>query len=204
MFSGLVEEIGRIVVCDHKPGKLVLSIDGPKVTQDAGIGDSIAVNGVCLTVVALEGTVFLVEAIPETLDRTNLGHLKINTKVNVERSLSVNGRFGGHVVQGHIDGVCEIVRLEPEGESLKIWFSISEGLKKYVISKGYVAIDGMSLTVVDVIPASNLFSICLIPHTKNVTIAGYYHVGTVVNFEADILTKTTVAVCENYLKEKGL
>jgi riboflavin synthase len=192
MFSGIVEEMGVIQSRQKQAGKLVLRVSCYKCLSDLNLGDSIAINGVCLTVVAHNETTFVVEAIPETCRLTNLVQLNLGAQVNLERAISASSRIGGHFVQGHVDGTTQIKRIEPEGDSLKVWFEKPKSWKECVIPKGFIAIDGMSLTVVDVL--EDQFSICFIPHTQAVTIAQKYQVGTTVNLEVDHLTKTIVTV----------
>ncbi len=199
MFSGIVEEIGLIKLAEHLSGKSVFTILATKCTEDVKIGDSIAVNGTCLTVVEFAASWFKVEAIPETLNVTNLKYLQAGHNVNLERSITLATRIGGHFVQGHVDGTTVIHHIEAQGDSFKMWFEKPTSHGRYLIPKGYITIDGMSLTVVDV--SENTFSICIIPHTQAVTIVKNYKIDTVVNFEIDILSKSIVPICENIMKE---
>jgi riboflavin synthase len=192
MFSGIIEEIGRVSAAVLKPGLLTLTIECDACMEGLRIGDSLSVNGVCLTVCSFTGDSFTVEVIPETLSKSNLGALLPGSNVNLERSLTLETRIGGHFVQGHTDGTSEVLTIAPEGESLKMWFAIPQAWAGYFIPKGFVAIDGMSLTLVDV--SDETFSICFIPHTQNQTIVQYYRVGTCVNIEIDHLTKTVVHI----------
>lgn len=187
MFSGIVEEVGTIKTIKQRHGGSTLTIRAQKVLDDTRIGASIAVNGACLTVVRCDTATFDVEVAPETLRKTSLGQYQEGDRVNLERSLLANGRVGGHFVQGHIDSTAEIVAMQVDGEGVMTTFRTPTALMRYVVPKGYVALDGMSLTVVDTGP--NWFTISFIPHTRAVTIVGHYTPGQRVNFEVDILGK---------------
>lgn len=187
MFSGIVEEIGMVHRLDRRPELGVLEVTARRMLDGVDVGDSIAVNGACLTVTTFTDERFTVEMTPETQRRTNLGDLQPGSHVNLERSLAANARIGGHFVQGHVDGVGQVERLRPEGDAVVATFTAPEIVQRYVVPKGYVAVDGMSLTVVDRLPTG--FTISFIPHTLQVTVAGEYEVGTRVNLEADILGK---------------
>jgi riboflavin synthase len=187
MFSGIVEETGILEHITQRPGGTTLTIRAQHVLADTKIGDSIAVNGACLTVVRQHTTTFDVEMAPETLRKTSLGQLHRGEPVNLERSLAANGRIGGHVVQGHVDATGEVVDLRPDGEGVMTTFRAPEALMKYIVPKGYIAVDGMSLTVVDTGP--DWFTISFIPHTRAVTVASHYAPGRLVNLEVDILGK---------------
>jgi riboflavin synthase len=187
MFSGIVEETGLVEGIAQRPGGATLTIQARRVLEDTKVGDSIAVNGVCLTVVRQTSQTFDVDMAPETLRKTSLGSLHSGDAVNLERSLAANGRIGGHVVQGHVDTAGEVVALQPDGEGVIATFRAPGGVMKYIVPKGYIAIDGMSLTVVDTGP--DWFSISFISHTRAVTIARHYAPGRRVNLEVDILGK---------------
>ncbi len=191
MFTGIVEEVGRLSAVARRGDIVVFSIKCKLVVEDLTIGDSVAVNGACLTAVAVRADGFDVELVPETLRRTNLGDRVAGDPINLERSLSAHGRFGGHVVQGHVDATGEVVEVSSDGVggSLLIRVRTPGGVMRYVVPKGYVALDGMSLTVVDVDDLSDTFRIALIPHTLDHTVAGAYERGSIVNLEADILGK---------------
>lgn len=193
MFTGIVEELG--VVRFLEPPKL--KIGAEKVLSDLKVGDSIAVNGACLTVVGRDNESFWVELSFETLRRTNLGRLQPGDRVNLERAVPVVGRLGGHIVQGHVEAVSEILAVEPEGEGLKVWFSVPEGLGPYIVPKGFVALDGVSLTVVDI--DGPRFSVVVIPFTRTQTTLGLKGPGDLVNIETDILGRYV----ERLLKESG-
>lgn len=187
MFTGLVETVGTVCQLDQSDGSITFSISAPSILSDVSLGDSICVNGVCLTVVGFDATQFTVQAVPETLRRTNLGLLAVGSKVNCERSMSANSRFGGHVVQGHVDTTLDVLGIKPEGDAVNITFSLTDKMKAFVVEKGYVTIDGTSLTVVHVDDAS--FSVTVIPHTFSHTISSQYEMGTRINFEADMMAK---------------
>lgn len=187
MFSGIVEETGVIARLVERPGGTTLTVRAETVLEGIKVGDSIAINGACLTVVGFDTGSFDVELAPETLRKTSLQALQTNDPVNLERSLAVNGRLGGHFVQGHIDSTAEIIALQADGEGVMTTFRAPVSLMKYIVPKGYIAIDGMSLTVVDT--GTDWFSISFIPHTRAVTVAQYYQAGHRVNLEVDILGK---------------
>jgi riboflavin synthase len=187
MFSGIVEEIGTVATIQHRPGGMTLTIQARDVLNEARIGDSIALNGVCLTIVRYDTETFDVELAPETLRKTSLGRLQVWSAVNLERSLAASGRIGGHIVQGHVDATGEVIRLQPDGEAIMATFRAPVTLLKYIVPKGYIAVDGMSLTVVET--GADWFSISFIPHTCAVTIVHHYTPGFLVNLEVDILGK---------------
>jgi riboflavin synthase len=187
MFTGLVETLGTIQnVREEGPGRR-LTLAAPGLLDDMKLGDSVAVNGCCLTVVELTADGFSFEAGPETLRLTNLGELKIGDRVNLERSLKLGDRLGGHLVTGHIDGLGRIAEKKRDGDWEFIWFGCSVELAQQMAPKGSVAVDGISLTLVDVKP--NAFSVALIPHTLAVTTLGFKNVGASVNLETDLLAK---------------
>ena len=183
MFTGIVEEVGSVARVE--PTRLTVA--GPKVTSDLKVSDSICVNGACLTVTALDGDTFSVDVVPETLRRTNLGALKAGDPVNLERPLALSDRLGGHVVQGHVDATAAIDAIEDDGEALMIGFRAPTSIMRYVVEKGFVAVDGTSLTVVNC--ALDRFSITIIPYTRDNTVFHSRRVGDTVNIETDILAK---------------
>ena len=187
MFTGLVEEKGVVRQLKTKGNASDISIDGLVVSSDVAIGDSIAINGCCLTVVAIEGTEMLFQAGSETLSRTNLGELESGSFVNLERSLQVGQRMGGHYVSGHIDAVASVDQRSDDGQWAKFWFKVPHGLTSQIASKGSIAVDGISLTLVDV--ETDRFSVELIPHTLDATTLGGRNVGDHVNIETDLLAK---------------
>lgn len=187
MFSGIVEETGTVERITSRPGGTSVVIRADTVLQDTKIGDSIAVNGACLTVVQRDPSSFTVEMAPETLRKTTLGRLHVGETVNLERSLPAQGRIGGHVVQGHVDATGEIIALQPDGEGVMATFRCPAYLMRYIVTKGYIAVDGMSLTIVDTGP--DWFTISFIAHTRSVTVVRDYVPDRPVNLEVDILGK---------------
>ena len=188
MFTGIVEEMGvvRAVRLDQERDN-ILTIGCRTAIEDAKLGDSIAINGVCLTVTALDPDGFTVGVSPETLRRTSLGDLQVGSPVNLERSLRFGGRMGGHYVQGHVDGAGTITAVVPDGESLRVTIAPPSNLLPYIVEKGYIAVDGVSLTVAERHP--DTFVIALIAYTQNAVIMGRQGPGTRVNLEVDILAK---------------
>ncbi|GAB2906736.1 riboflavin synthase [Nonomuraea fastidiosa] len=187
MFTGIIEEKGEVTAIERAGGGALLSVRGPLVTSDAGHGDSIAVNGVCLTVVEVDGDVFTVDVIKESLDRSSLGGLTEGSAVNLERAVRADQRLGGHIVQGHVDGTAVLLSRQP-GESWDdLRFSLPPALSPYVAEKGSIAIDGISLTVTTVDDES--FGVSLIPTTLKLTTMGERQVGDVVNIEVDVIAK---------------
>jgi riboflavin synthase len=187
MFTGIIEEKGEVVAIDRAGGGALLAVRGPIVTSDARHGDSIAVNGVCLTVVKTEGDVFTVDVIKESLDRSSLGGLTEGSPVNLERAVRADQRLGGHIVQGHVDGTAVLMSREPGDSWDDLRFSLPEPLSRYVAEKGSIAIDGISLTVTTVDDDS--FGVSLIPTTLKLTTMGERQVGDMVNIEVDVIAK---------------
>lgn len=187
MFTGIIEEVGKVASI-HKQGEFaVITVSAKKVLADVKLGDSIAVNGVCLTVTSFTANQFTADVMSETLKRTSLGELKPSSPVNLERAMAANGRFGGHIVSGHIDGTGDIIEITPAHNSTWYRISANETLMRYIIEKGSITIDGISLTVVDV--AENSFRVSIIPHTLAETNLGTKKVGSKVNLENDIVGK---------------
>ena len=184
MFTGLIEEQGRVLTLPRN-GKL--SLAASKVTEGLALGDSIAVNGVCLTVSAFSGQRFTADVMPETLHRSNLGELRTGSLVNLERALPATGRFGGHFVSGHIDGVGSLLSVRPVGNALIFSIRAAPELLRGIVEKGSVAIDGISLTVVEV--TETLFSVSVIPHTAAVTTLSGKRPGDRLNLETDMIGK---------------
>jgi riboflavin synthase len=189
VFTGLVEGMGRLErLVDGNAGRRLTIVWGdPASSEPLKLGESVAVNGCCLTVVAIADTRFEVQAGPETLARTNLGDRRAGDRVNLERALKVGDRLGGHFVQGHIDSTAVLRERRPEGEWEFLAFGIDLGWTKFLVSKGSIAVDGVSLTLVDVGPET--FSVMLIPHTLALTTLGLIRAGDRVNIEIDILAK---------------
>ncbi|QWF84351.1 riboflavin synthase [Amycolatopsis sp. CA-230715] len=184
MFTGIVEELGEIVAVEQVPNAARLSVRGPVVTTDAEHGDSIAVNGVCLTVVDVVGSDFTVDVVHETLQRSSLAKIAVGDPVNLERATAVGDRLGGHIMQGHVDGTGVYLSRDPQGLTR---FALPEGLSRYVVEKGSIAVDGVSLTVAGI--TSEEFSIALIPTTLELTTLGRREPGDLVNLEVDVLAK---------------
>lgn len=198
MFTGIIEEVGYVAQI-HKQGEFaVLTINANTVLKDVKLGDSIAVNGVCLTVISFSATQFMADVMSETLKRTSLSDLIIGSPVNLERAMAANGRFGGHIVSGHIDGTGEITEITPAHNST--WFRIktSPKLMRYIIEKGSITIDGISLTVVDTNDES--FRVSIIPHTIKETNLGSKKIGSIVNLENDLVGK----YIEQFLMKKPI
>ena len=187
MFTGIVEEIGRVERIKHGQHSAVLTIHADTVLEGTKIGDSIAVNGICLTVTELFSHGFSADVLHETLNRSSLASLRPGHRVNLERAMAANGRFGGHIVAGHVDGVGTVQRIEKDDNA--IWYTIAAGpeVLKYVVEKGSITIDGISLTVARV--DSQSFAISAIPHTVSVTVLADRKPGDIVNLETDIIGK---------------
>lgn len=183
MFTGIVEELGEVVAREGE----ILILRGPVVTGDARPGDSIAVNGVCLTVVEAKDDAFTVEVMKETYDRSSLGSLAPGDKVNLERAVTAATRMGGHIVQGHVDGVGVIESKAPGGGWEDVRITLPPGLDRYIVEKGSITVDGISLTVVSVDAAG--FMVSLIPTTLALTTLGHKDVGALVNLEVDVIAK---------------
>jgi riboflavin synthase len=190
MFTGIIEGLGNIVRFDKKTtnrSAAKMKIKLGKIAKGLKIGDSVAINGVCLTAVNISKDVAEFEMVGETIKKTNLGSLKSGNKVNIERSLKIGERLEGHFVLGHVDGVGIISKIEKQPNQIKIWTKVPKELSKYIIKKGSVTVDGISLTVVDVL--KDQFSVSIIPHTMKITNLSYKKVGDKVNIETDILGK---------------
>jgi riboflavin synthase len=183
MFTGLVREVGRVL--SFEQGRL--TVEAPAAAGDAEIGDSVAIDGVCLTVVAVDGSTFAFDAVPETLARTALSTLERDSSVNLEPALRAGEPLGGHYVQGHVDGVGTVRSIERERDGKRIWFDAPADLLRYVVEKGSIAVQGASLTVATTDGAG--FAVALIPHTLDVTTFGALPVGARVNLEVDVLAK---------------
>ncbi len=183
MFTGIVEELGEVVACEGE----LLTLRASVVVSDARPGDSIAVNGVCLTVVALEGDTFTVQVMKETFDRSALGSITPGEKVNLERAVTAATRLGGHIVQGHVDGVGVIGSKAPGGGWEDVRITLPSGLDRYIVEKGSITVDGISLTVVAVDETG--FTVSLIPTTLELTTMGHKGVGALVNLEVDVIAK---------------
>lgn len=200
MFTGIVEEIGSIKNIQQKANSSILTIQAEKVLNDVSLGDSIAVNGICLTVTSFSTSSFTVDVMPETIKSTSLRSLQVGSFVNLERAMSANGRFGGHFVTGHVDGIGKIVSKRPVDNAVYYEINVPAHLLKYMILKGSVAVDGTSLTIFDV--SSHSFTISLIPHTLSNTILGKKEVGEIVNIECDMIGKYIEHFIMKQTKEK--
>ena len=187
MFTGIVETQGRVVALTRGEAGGRLTIETGTQLMDLTVGQSIAVNGVCLTVAQGDGATFTADLSSETLGVTMLGDLKPQDRVNLERPLRVGDRLGGHFVTGHVDGVGRIVRRQPAGESTWMWIGFAPPLGIYLVPKGSIAVDGVSLTLVEVLRET--FSVCLVPHTLAMTTLGWKGPGSLVNVEVDLLSR---------------
>lgn len=187
MFTGIIEELGKVKSISKNAKESRIYIDCSKVLEDVCVGDSIAVNGVCLTVVDYSSNGFSADVMNETFNRSSLGRLRSGSTVDLERAMAANGRFGGHIVSGHIDGTGKILGIKNDGNA--VWFEIetSREILNGIVKKGSIAIDGISLTVAGVMKKS--FSVSIIPHTLSQTVLGEKRVGDVVNLENDVIGK---------------
>ncbi|MFC9237866.1 riboflavin synthase [Streptomyces decoyicus] len=187
MFTGIVEELGEVVAVENLGDASRFRLRGPVVTEDAKHGDSIAVNGVCLTVVDTADGEFTADVMAETLNRSSLGALAAGSRVNLERPMALGGRLGGHLVQGHVDGTGTIVERTPGEHWEIVKIALPAALSRYVVEKGSITVDGVSLTVVDA--GNDYFTISLIPTTLDLTTLGIKKAGDPVNLEVDVLAK---------------
>ena len=201
MFTGIVEELGEIVSIEHGAESAVLRVHGPLVTGDATPGASIAVNGVCLTVVERDGETFSVDVMAETLNRSSLGSLRAGAPVNLERAMTASARFGGHIVQGHVDGTAQILARLPGDRWEVVKFTLPPEVSRYVVEKGSISVDGVSLTVSDV--TDDTFSVSLIPTTLGLTTLGHKAVGDDVNLEVDVIAKYVERLLTHTSTEEG-
>ena len=212
MFTGLVKEMGKLIkISSISEGKR-LRIQAPKLIQEISIDDSVSVNGVCQTAVALDGDCFEVVAVHTTLEKTTLGSLKDGEKLNLELAVRASDRLGGHIVQGHVNGVARLKTVENKGENFNLTFSIDSSLRKYIVAEGSIAIDGISLTVSCV--GEDWFGVTIIPHTWKHTVLGQRNINDAVNIEVDILAKyleslikfqspTDSKLTESWIREQG-
>jgi riboflavin synthase len=187
MFTGIIEELGHVVALEDQGDAVRLTVNGPLVTSDAREGDSIAVNGCCLTVVSTDDGSFTADVMHETLAKTSLGAFEPGTRVNLERAVTPTTRLGGHIVQGHVDGTGVVVSRTPSEHWEIVEISLPAELERYLVAKGSITVDGISLTVVDVDPDS--FTVSLIPETLARTTLGRKQPGDVVNLEVDVIAK---------------
>ncbi|QDQ02174.1 riboflavin synthase [Lysinibacillus fusiformis] len=211
MFTGIIEDVGAVKTLQNNKQSMKITVISAKMVSDVKLGDSIAVNGVCLTVTHFNGQELTMDVMPETVKATNLQQLAIGDAVNLERAMPADGRFGGHFVSGHVDGVGKILRKRPMANAVYIDIELSEELMSYCIPKGSITIDGTSLTIFHV--ENNSVTVSLIPHTYKETILGMKNVGASVNIETDLLGKyilhqlqrgqVTSAITREYLVKHG-
>lgn len=190
MFTGIIEGLGKIVKFDKKTGNrsaAKMKVNLGRLAKGIKIGNSVSINGVCLTATNIEKYTIEFEMIGETIKKTNLGSLELDDNVNIERSLKMGDRLEGHFVLGHVDGVGVIKNIEKQSNQVKIWIELSKDLSRYVTQKGSVTVDGISLTVIDKL--KNKFSVSIIPHTMKVTNFSFKKIGNKVNIETDVLGK---------------
>jgi riboflavin synthase len=187
MFTGIVVEMGTVRRAKTRGGLVELEIEAPKIARELRAGDSVAVNGVCLTARSATRKRFSSQVVPETLARSNLGRLKRGSDVNLELPARLSDRLGGHLVQGHVDGVARVLRVETEDEASRVWLGANEDIMRFLVTKGSVTIDGVSLTIAEVGRTS--FQVALIPHTLSATTLREVEVDDQVNVEVDVLAK---------------
>ena len=205
MFTGITEETGRVVVV----GSAQLSVTASVVLEGVATGDSINVNGVCLTVTRFDAATFTVDIMPETVRRSNLGRLRVGDSVNLERAMTIGGRFGGHIVQGHVDGIGRVISVRPEQGAVLVDFEAPPEVTRYIVEKGFIAVDGVSLTVTQRGAAS--FGVSVVGFTRTRTTLGQRRSGDTVNLEVDIIAKYVEALTrppggginEGFLREHG-
>jgi riboflavin synthase len=200
MFTGLIEEIGTVHSLSARDSGLELQIAAPRVSQDVQIGDSIAVNGCCLTVTASRGENLTFDLLEETLDRTNLRTLRQNSRVNLERALAAGARLGGHFVQGHVDCAARIIAFEGNGAEARLEIELPAEFAHYIAYKGSVAVNGISLTVAEVLPAS--LAVWIIPHTRQQTNLDQARAGDLVNLEFDLIAKYLERMLDRHVVQK--
>lgn len=198
MFTGIVVERGTVRKVNRRKGGVDLEIEAPRIARELGLGDSVSVNGVCLTATGIRRKRFAAHAMSETDMRSTIGSLRKGSGVNLELPARLADRLGGHLVQGHVDGVATVIRIEDEGESRRIWFAVEAHLLRYMVAKGSVTLDGVSLTIVDVGETS--FEVALIPHTLGVTTLGGLEVGSTVNVEVDVIAKYVERLSRAHLR----
>ena len=201
MFTGIIETVGTVAAIERRGDLALLAVDAPAIAAGVRVGDSVAVNGGCLTVTAEAGGRFAFEAVRETLEKTALGGLAVGSRVNLERALRADSRLDGHIVQGHVDGTGRVRALERAGDDVRLFVDCEPELLECLVEKGSVAIDGVSLTVVGVSAAG--FDVALIPHTLAVTTLGDLRPGHRVNLEVDVLGKYVKRYVERVLEREG-
>lgn len=189
MFTGLIGELGSITAIKKGESSAVFTIDAPKLIGEIGVGDSVAVNGVCLTATAISGTTFTADVMIQTLSLTSLSQLSVASPVNLELAAQLNSRLGGHMVQGHVDGVAKVVGLTPGDKWAQFDITVPSHLSKYVVNQGSICLDGVSLTVGGIDDSNNVVTVWLIPETLEATNLSSKKVGDLVNVEVDVLAK---------------
>ena len=202
MFTGIIEEIGVVKSIVRHQNSITLTINAEKIISDIHIGDSISTNGICLTVTTFDDKSFTVDVMPETMMMTNFKDLKINDMVNLERALQANGRLGGHIVSGHVDGVGVIIKKYFDDKAIRMSFSTTPDILDFIIKKGSVTIDGISLTVTDLDATS--FSVSIIEHTQGETTLTKKNIGDTVNIENDVVGKYVKKFIMSENKTKGI
>lgn len=201
MFTGIVEEIGTVNKIEEKGNTLFLDIAGEKVLEDLKLGDSVAVNGVCLTVTNKTKLSFQVDVMPETFHSTSLSSLKRGSLVNLERAMAANGRFGGHMVSGHVDGVGTIIKRVPKENAIYLDITFPCEIAQWMLIKGSISLDGTSLTIFRLL--NNCFTVSLIPHTAEHSVIGMKNVGDLVNIECDMVIKYLHSYVSNHYDKKS-
>jgi riboflavin synthase len=202
MFTGLIQELGKVTGAEKQGADLRLTLEAPILAPQVKIGDSVAVNGCCLTVIDLKPPCFSFQAVPETLGRTLVGDFKAGDFVNLELALTLSQPLGGHFVQGHVDGTAEIIERKPEGQGLRLKVRLPEALRVYVVEKGSISLDGTSLTVAALKDGD--VEIALIPHTVENTVFKWKKAGDRVHVEVDLLAKYLEKLSGPYLKRPGV
>ena len=189
MFTGLIAELGSISAIEKSETSAVFTIDAPGLISEIAVGDSVAVNGVCLTATSISGTTFSADVMVQTLSLTSLSQIIVGSPVNLELAAQLNARMGGHMVQGHVDGLATVVALTPGDKWAKFDITVPEHLSKYIVNQGSICLDGISLTVGEIDDASNLLTVWLIPETLEKTNLSTLRPGDLINIEVDVLAK---------------
>jgi riboflavin synthase len=189
MFTGLIAELGSISAIEKSETSAVFTIDAPGLISEIAVGDSVAVNGVCLTAISISGTTFSADVMVQTLSLTSLSQIIVGSPVNLELAAQLNARMGGHMVQGHVDGIATVVALTPGDKWAKFDITVPEHLSKYIVNQGSICLDGISLTVGEIDDASNLLTVWLIPETLEKTNLSTLRPGDLINVEVDVLAK---------------
>ena len=200
MFTGIVESLGTVTAIKTQSVGIQLSISHDDFFKKTKTGASIAINGVCLTVISVKGKQAVFEAGPETLKKSNLGFLRVGMNVNLEKPVSASSDFSGHFVQGHVDTTAEVLKMEKSGRWVDVWFSLPDLIKPFLVDKGSVCIEGVSLTIVQV--KKDRFSVALIPHTLTMTTLALKKPGDMVNIETDMIAKYAMRAYELFFKGK--